>query len=113
MSSLETFRQRFYPQLNARGLRLLTINNDVRDQDLRRFMDRYEVNFPVYYDPLARIRDRYRVKALPTTVVLGPSGEVRDRLLGEQDWTSPALVQRLRARLPKQTPDENRAEADE
>jgi len=111
MHTLEAFRQRFYPQLNARGLRLLTVNNDVRDQDLQRFMNRYEVNLPVYYDPLARIRDRYRVKALPTTVILGPGGEVRERLLGEQDWTSQALVERLRAQLPEQSPAKDRSEA--
>lgn len=86
MRSLADFRRQKYPDLAERGLRVLTVSNDVRDKDLERFAAAFELAFPLYYDPYSRLSSRYGVRGLPSTVVLDGDGEVVDQILGGQDW---------------------------
>lgn len=65
MTSLADFWRQEYPELAERGLRVVTISNDVRDKDLERFASEFDLAFPLYYDPYSRLRSkRSRVMTL-------------------------------------------------
>jgi len=50
-----------------------------RLDDVRRFVDRYGIRFPVLLDTEAVAADAYRVSAFPTSFLLDRDGTVRDR----------------------------------
>lgn len=99
MTSLAEFWRQKYPALAERGLRVLTVSNDVRDKDLERFAAEFELAFPLYYDPYSRLTSRYGVRGLPSTVVLDGDGNVIDQILGGQDWLATDFNQRIEAFL--------------
>ena len=99
MTSLTRFWRQEYPELADRGLRVLTVSNDVRDKDLERFAEEFELAFPLYYDPYSKLTSRYGVRGLPSTVVLDADGEVIDQILGDQDWLAADFNQRIEALL--------------
>jgi thiol-disulfide isomerase/thioredoxin len=99
MTSLAQFWRQEYPALADRGLRVLTVSNDVRDKDLERFAEEFELAFPLYYDPYSKLTSRYGVRGLPSTVVLDSNGEVIDQILGDQDWLAADFNQRIEALL--------------
>ncbi len=48
------------------------------------FIRRYRLQHPVLLDPRNRLWDAYHIFAWPTFILIGPHGELRARLLGEQ-----------------------------
>jgi len=102
MNSLAEFWREKYPDLADRGLRVLTISNDVRDKDLERFADEFELAFPLYYDPYSKLTSRYGVRGLPSTVVLDDQGNVIDQILGGQNWLAADFNRRIEAFLREQ-----------
>jgi peroxiredoxin len=92
---LVAFHREVYPGLREKGLTLLTVSNDVRESDLRDFLEEHALPFPVYFDPYAKLRDRLAILGVPGTAILGRDGHLVDRLFGEQDWQSPALRERF------------------
>ncbi len=97
MASLIAFYRGPYQRLRYRGdgLILLTVSNDVRTKDLKRFMSRKRLPFPVFFDPFTASSERFRVLGLPATVIIGPDGEVLDRYFGNQGWGSERFIERL------------------
>ncbi|MFU8876687.1 MAG: TlpA family protein disulfide reductase [Wenzhouxiangellaceae bacterium] len=89
MAELTEFWRYDYPELAERGVRVVTISNDVRDSDLQRFAEHVDLAFPLYYDPYAKLTARYAVRGLPSSVILDRQGRVVRQLLGVQDWSSP------------------------
>jgi len=102
MNSLAEFWRDEYADLAERGLRVLTISNDVRDKDLERFAEEFELVFPLYYDPYSKLTSRYAVRGLPSTVVLDGDGEVVDQILGGQDWLAADFNRRIEGFLRDQ-----------
>ena len=100
MASLRAFYEGPYRELSQRGLVLLSVSNDVRMKDARRFAEKHAVAFPIFYDSFRELNEHLRLPWLPGTVVIDGSGVVIDRLYGEQDWQSEQLLARLEGYLP-------------
>ena len=56
---------------------------------VRRYLQTAGIDFPVVLDPQAELARRLGVSAFPTTLLIGPDGRVRWRVLGEVDWSGP------------------------
>jgi len=41
-------------------------------------------------DAAGTVRHRYRIRALPTSYLIGRDGRMIGRIVGERDWGSPA-----------------------
>jgi len=104
MSELAEFRRHDYPALAERGIRIVTVSNDVRDIDLQRFAENVDLVFPLYYDPYGELTARYEVRGLPATVVLDRAGRALRQFLGAQPWRSPSFQQSLLDMLPGARP---------
>lgn len=83
---------------------LVVIGVDGRDQektlnDVRRFIARYEVPFPILLDEGGKVRQRYRLLGLPTTVFIDRGGTVRFVNIGP--LTRAALQQHVREIMPR------------
>lgn len=89
MPSLEAFYDGPYRELEDRGLVVLTVTNDVRIEDVRRFQAERKLSVPIFLDPLGGLHDRMQMIGHPATLVIGRDGDIVARLFGPQDWESP------------------------
>jgi peroxiredoxin len=84
--------------LEASGIRLITISNDFTVAPAARFIEKHGVSFPVYLDPeqasnLVVVGQRQ----LPSTVMVGADGRFHRLALGKLDWDFPRLLEVLTA----------------
>jgi cytochrome c biogenesis protein CcmG, thiol:disulfide interchange protein DsbE len=59
-----------------RGLRILGINVDKHAADATHFLERVPAAFALAMDPAGDVPRTYSVKAMPTSVLIGPTGQV-------------------------------------
>jgi thiol-disulfide isomerase/thioredoxin len=66
-----------------RGLEIVGVAvQETTPDDVRAYAERYGVGYPIAFDASADIFDLYRVFALPTQVLIGPDGVVRQVVNG-------------------------------
>lgn len=91
--------ERAWRSHRASGLTVLGVAVDRGDARLvERFARDHGVTFPVLLDPQGTVRNRYEVRGLPTTYLIGPDGRIQGRAIGARHWDSPAageLIGRL------------------
>jgi trimeric autotransporter adhesin len=75
--------RRSFPWMNemqarygARGLRVIGVNLDGKRADAERFLAQVPAQFSIAYDPSGDSPRRYAVKAMPTSLLIGPDGRV-------------------------------------
>jgi peroxiredoxin len=68
-----------YRRLHEAGLEVLAINltDQERKKDIRRFADEFQLPFPVALDAQGKVRRRYGLITVPTTVFVDSAGIVR------------------------------------
>jgi len=81
--------ERLWKQYRDRGLLVLGVNVDRGNLDaVRAFVCERGVSFPTVLDPDGGVRNRYEVRALPTSYIIGRDGKIIGRIIGERDWSS-------------------------
>ncbi len=86
------------------GLVVLALSVD-RDnlQQVAKLVKEGGYSFPVLLDTEGEVRNRYEVRALPTSYLIGRDGKFIGRIIGEREWDSPegrVLIERLLSRRP-------------
>jgi len=104
MPTLEHLRDR----LGERGLSVLAVSLDMGDpKRVADFVRGYGWQLPILLDPLAQVGDRYAIRVMPTTYVIGPDGIIRGRSFGAKEWDTPAAVALMESLLPEPAPAPN------
>jgi thiol-disulfide isomerase/thioredoxin len=80
-------------QKNDPSLSVLAIDVAENEADVRSFLDKAPVNFPVMIDTDRNVTNAWKVHALPTTYVLDRDSQPRFVALGDVDWTSSDAMQ--------------------
>lgn len=77
------------------GVQFLGVSADKSESDLRRFLDRNRVNFPIIFEGASPILNTYGVSAIPTVVVIDREGNTihRSHGTGVRDAIERALAQ--------------------
>ena len=79
------------------GFRIVCVNVDRGNKDtVQTFIDQVTPHFHTLLDPDGTVRNHYAVRGLPTTYLIGPNGNIIGRIIGERDWSSPAMTKMLR-----------------
>lgn len=76
--------ERFGERLVVIGIDSPKFSASKTRQGLESFIRRYDLRHPIVLDPDMGLWQAYGVQAWPTLVVVGPDGEVRQTLVGEQ-----------------------------
>ena len=66
--------------------RVIAVNVKETASTVRRFMAAQRINLPVVLDPQGDLARQWGVRVYPTTVLIGPDGRARWRVVGEVDW---------------------------
>ena len=69
-----------------RAPRVLAVNAKETASTVRRFMAAHRLDMPVVLDPQGDLARQWGVRVYPTTVLIGPDGRARWRVVGEVDW---------------------------
>jgi len=98
MPQIEQLWQRYRDD----GLVVLGVNVD-RDNlvGVRQFVHKRDLSFPSVLDPEGEVRNRYEVRALPTSYLIGRDGKIIGRIIGERKWNTrqaAAMVEEILAR---------------
>lgn len=79
------------------GVEILAINVGEKHETVQKFVDRYELAFPVVLDSGMKIKQKYLVAGLPLTVLINAEGDLIERFEGE--WTEMADILNLMERI--------------
>ncbi len=93
MPSLQALTTR----LGAKNVALIGVNFHESPQKIRDFQARYNVKFPLLRDAWQEASSTWKVAVLPTTFIVDGNGILRYRVVGEVDWSSKAVADRLSA----------------
>lgn len=86
-------------QLAGENVVVLGVSVDRNDQAYKKFLKRVNVGFQTARDPEANISASYGTFKYPETYVLNSKGEVVEKFIGPQNWTDPAIVNRVKSSL--------------
>ncbi len=91
------------PSLQALGARLgeknavvLGVNYHESPQKISEFQAKHPVTFPLLRDPWQEASGDWKVRVLPTTFIVDAAGVLRYRVVGEVDWGSKDVADRLK-----------------
>ena len=80
---------------------ILAVDMGEGEARVRTFLDKTPVAFPVLLDRDSAVSKAWKVRVLPTTLILDPDARIRYTAIGELDWSAPDIERRLRALLGK------------
>jgi peroxiredoxin len=87
------------PSLNAlqkeiapMGGTVLGVSVDDDQAAYQQFLQTYNIDYPTYRDPSKQIPLSYGTSMYPETYVIGRDGRINSKIVGPQDWTSPAMM---------------------
>lgn len=98
MPSIEALHR----ELGPRGLKVVAVSIDVpgKEQEIRDFMAEFGLTFEIVFDSTGMIKSQYRTTGVPETFIIARDGTIRKKIIGPEDWNSPAnrkLVEMLLA----------------
>jgi peroxiredoxin len=91
--------QRLYERLQGRGFELLAVSVDDSRDEVERFRQRLELDFPILLDPRKRVAGRYQSFRFPESWLVDREGRLVARFIGPREWDAPAYVQRIEGLL--------------
>ncbi|MGE5318670.1 MAG: TlpA family protein disulfide reductase [Hyphomicrobiaceae bacterium] len=100
MPSLERLRVR----MAGRPLRIVAISSAETQDEVKAYLSKIKLGFPVLLDSDGSNTRRWKVFALPTTFVLDGEGRVRRVLTGPAEWDEGEALAVVESLLPKSSP---------
>ncbi len=89
-----------YREYQKQGLEILAISIDTTGApQVRAYIEEFGFTFPVLMDSEFRVNDLYRVRVVPTSILIDRDGKIAQRLLGSRDWNDPDYRKLIEERL--------------
>lgn len=87
---------KLYLDLRDKGLAVLAVSVDDSEKSVRAFMKQRKFSFPVLMDTEKEVSfDSYAVMGLPTTVLVDKKGMIAETIIGEREWDSPQMKEKI------------------
>ena len=84
-------------KMGAKNAVLLGVNFHESAQKIRDFQAKHNVKFPLLRDASQEASAAWKVGVLPTTFIVDANGRLRYRVVGEVDWSTKAVADRINA----------------
>lgn len=91
--------QNLYAQMKREGLpfEILGVSIDALGADpVKKWVDRFNITFPILLDPRGAIKKLYRTTGVPETFVIDPQGVLVQKIVGPRKWDGPRMVAYLK-----------------
>ena len=100
------FMNELHDQLASQGLVVLAVNVDEQRAAADRFLQQTPARFRIAYDPKGLTPEQYKVKAMPTAVLIDRKGQVRHLHAGFRERDRDALRAQVESLLKETLPKE-------
>jgi len=80
--------ERLHREFKDKGLVVLAVDLQETREAVSAFMKEFNLTFPALLDRDGKVSDRYRVRFIPTTFLVGKEGGLVGRVIGPKDWAS-------------------------
>jgi cytochrome c biogenesis protein CcmG/thiol:disulfide interchange protein DsbE len=92
--------------LGPKGLRIVAVSVDAPGtaDRIAAFVKEYGLTFEILHDAPGRIQEKYQTTGVPETFIIGRDGRLRRRIIGADDWASPANLAFLERLLAEPAP---------
>ena len=103
--------QKIQKDLESRGVHFAAISVDARNRksSLETFIKKNEITLPVYRDPEGTLAKRFKVMAIPTTIVLDQDAEIYYRTKGYRAGDEILLKKKIEALVKTEAEEAARA----
>ncbi|MDY0408342.1 redoxin domain-containing protein [Virgibacillus soli] len=68
--------EELYKEYKDKGIEIIAVNLDANEFVVDRFIDKYNLTFPVPYDQRDQVREKYRIIPLPSSFFIDPDGVI-------------------------------------
>jgi thiol-disulfide isomerase/thioredoxin len=92
--------QRLGDRLAGKPFAILAVDYGEGAPRIKDFLNKVPVRFTVLLDRDLSTAGAWKVKVLPTSLVIGPDGKIRYSVVGDLEWDSPAVEGAIRKLLP-------------
>lgn len=78
------FMQQLYKDKNYKdkGIEIVGVNLDANELVVDRFIDKYDLTFPIPFDKSSQVTDQYKVGPMPSTFFINSDGEIEEIVEG-------------------------------
>jgi len=90
MPSLVQLQRQMGPRITV-----LAVSWDENEDAYHQFLRLYNVDLLTVRDPAKLTWDLYGATGQPETYIIDPSGTVRRKFVGQQEWNSPDMIEYL------------------
>ncbi|MEW6739417.1 MAG: peroxiredoxin family protein [Nitrospirota bacterium] len=85
-----------YNEYKDKGLVVLAVSVDASEKPVKSFARELKLTFPVLMDKDKAVSfDEYAVLGLPTTFLIDRNGVVIEKIMGEREWDSPQMKEKI------------------
>ena len=92
--------QRLQDKLAGKPFTIVAVNFGEGPPRIKDFLGKVPVKFTVLLDRDISVANAWKVKVLPTTLVLDPEQRIRYSVVGDLEWDSPPVESAIRKLLP-------------
>lgn len=92
--------QRLKEKMTDQPFTILAVNMAESNADVRAFIDKIKIDFPVLMDRDGAMLKRWKVIVFPTSFVIDAEGRIQYAVLGELEWDSPEVLEKLTELFP-------------
>lgn len=76
------YMEELYPEYKEKGIEIVAVSLDATELVVHRFIDKYNLTFPIPHDKGFRVGDVYKVGPIPSTFFINPEGEIVEKVEG-------------------------------
>ncbi|WP_240795432.1 thiol-disulfide oxidoreductase ResA [Aquibacillus halophilus] len=76
------YMEALYPEYKDKDVEIVAVSLDATELVIDRFIDKYELSFPVLHDNKGQVLNRYNIGPLPTTFFINEDGIVVEKVAG-------------------------------
>jgi peroxiredoxin len=88
-----------YKDYKNNGLSVIAVSTDRSISSVKDFLSKKPVEFPVLMDSDSKVSRRFKVFSLPTSFLLDKNGVIVQKFLGEEEWDSPEIKNKIKDML--------------
>lgn len=89
---------RLWEKLTPHGVQVIAVDVGEQASEVRAFLTELAepLGFPIVFDQTMQVVTQWRIKGLPTTVLIDKRGRMAYTALGDRDWDAPDIVDVVR-----------------
>jgi peroxiredoxin len=84
--------EKLHRKLSGKNFAVVTVNIKESASQVKKFFEKYKLTFMALLDTTGEVSTEFGIGAIPTTFILGKSGQILGRVTGPREWNSKESV---------------------